>query len=91
MTRCRVSEDLINLTDDISFDRMEAIEVATKAVYKRFSELVKDDGFNTACYWLGGVFSEELLDNVVRGLCGDDNSYFDECVSRKAEELVDSL
>ncbi len=93
MTHCRVEQDLNKhlAEEETAFHRMEAIEYREREVRETFIDIaMAADGFEGACHWLGGVFSEELMDNALSALFGDTNPYFLEAVTRKATEIVDS-
>ena len=93
MTHCRVEQDLNKFLaeEETTFHRMEAIEYREKEVRETFCDIANGpEGFDHACYWLGGEFSEELMDNALSVLFGDTNPYFEEAVTRKAAEMVDA-
>lgn len=93
MTHCRVEQDLHKhlLAEEAHYDRADAIEEKEKEVREIFCDIANGpNGFDHACYWMSGEFSEELMDNALSFLFGDTNTYFKDAITKKASELVDA-
>ena len=94
MERCSVTEDLNRhmAEEDKVSAKLCALEAKATEVEDKFTEMANGpDGISEAFYWLGGVFSEELMANAIGYLFGDgSNLAFEEAVAAKSQELLDA-
>ena len=93
MTHCRVEQDLNKHMTELDKDdrRADFHEDKCREVEQEFKAIAEQDGLDDAISYLSESFYKEALDNAALILLGgNDNDYFEQLISTKADWLLDN-
>ena len=93
MTRCTVTEDLARHMAELDKDdrRADFHEDKCRDVEQEFKAIAEQDGLDDAINYLTESFLNEAINNAALILLGgNNNDYFDNLISTKADWLLDN-
>ena len=93
MTRCAVTEDLARHMAELDKDdrRADFHEDKCRDVEQEFKAIAEQDGLDDAISYLTESFLNEAINNAALILLGgDNNDYFEQLISTKADWLLDN-